>query len=166
MFVKFYYNPVEIGVDDETGLPVFEDQVFIIINRDTTHTMNRKAKEEDFGTFPEHYKAFQNAHQDYMSVKGFPLEMWAALRPAQVHTLKAHGITTVEVLARSEASKMPGDYAPLVKLAKQFIQISKDTSASATRINDLTSQLEDVVEENKTLRAEVGRLKEALTAKV
>ena len=156
MFVKFYYKAVEVGTDED-GVPLFVDEVWVTINRDMTHTMDRKATEEHFEKFKELYDAFLRETADYENLEGYPLEQWAALRPSEVMNFKARGFRTVQDVAKANMSKMPPEYKVLVKRARQFIELAgagKGLTEKAAALEAENEQLrEDLADRQKTIAA-------------
>lgn len=151
MFVKFYYKAVERG-EGPDGLPLYTDEVWVTISRDMTHTMDRKADEEHFSKFRELYDAFLKATADYEKLEGYPLEMWAALKPSEIEMFKIRGYRTVQDLIKADMRKMPPDFKVLVKRARDFVELA---GAGA----GLTEKAEKLATDNELLREEVNDLK-------
>ena len=159
MLVKFYFRPVKTGTGED-GLPLYEDQVWVKINRDMTHSVDRQAKEEDFSRFRELYDSFKRETADYSELEGFPLEMWSALRPAEVANLKSRNFRTVQDLAKTKGTvlqSMPGDYKELVARSKKFI-------ALAGMGTGLTKEAERISSENELLKEDLAAAKKHIKA--
>lgn len=160
MFVKFYNRPVATR-KDENGLPFYENQVFVIIARDATNQVERRADEEDFDRFPETYAAFLKATRRDEKHEGLILEMWPLVTPADVENLKVHGFHTVQQLAkvnRSDQAKMPPHIGVLVTSAKNYVKVAGEVAKTAERVEELSR-------ENANLREELGIVKAQLAAK-
>lgn len=160
MMVRFYYAPVKSG-EDETGVPVYYDKVFVTINVDSTNTVERPARESDFERFPEQYDYFLKTSVGYEPIEGkVPLEMWPMCGPADVANLKARGIRTVEDLAAASSDlvkRMPPSVAALVGSAKNYMAI-------AGKVNKNSEFADKLIEENKSLKEEIGILKAEVAA--
>lgn len=154
MFVKFYYKPTESGFGED-GLPLYEDRIWVIIARDSTHKMDRVAKDEDFKRFQPIYDAFVRENAEYSELEGFPLEMWSALKPSQVATLKAREIRTVQELAKSPPAKMPSEYRELKSLADKFIKLAGMGTGLTRKAEALAAELETAKEDLKAARERI-----------
>jgi hypothetical protein len=155
MMVRFYYAPVNTGID-ENGVPVYTDKVHVTINVDSTNTVERPARDTDIERFPDQYEHFMKASAAYEPIEGkVPLEMWPMCRPADIQNLKARGIRTVEDLAAAKADllkKMPPAVVSLVESAKNYL-------AMAGSVNQKSELADKLIQENKLLKEEVGLLK-------
>lgn len=160
MMVRFYYAPVSSG-EDENGVPVYTDAVFVTINVDATNTVERKARDTDFERFPDQYEYFKKSTAEYVPIEGqVPLEMWPMCSPADVANLKVRNIRTVEQLAKVSTdmlNRMPPAVAALVNSAKNYL-------AMAGSVNKKSEFADKIIEENKSLKEEVGILKAELAA--
>lgn len=159
MFVKFYHHPVEKGTGPD-GLPLFVDEVWVTISRDSTHTMNRRANEEHFTKFRGLYESFLKATEGYEELEGYPLEMWAALRPSQVESFKIRGIRTVQDLSsvsQANLKKMPPEFKEIQAKARRFVELAGAGSG-------LTSKADELSAENESLREELADTKKLLRA--
>jgi len=160
MFVKFYYAPAKSG-EDESGIPVYTDAVFVQITMDPTNTVDRKARDSDFERFPEQYEYFLKANAKYEPIENqVPLEMWAMCTPADVANLRARNIRTVEALAAVSADmikKMPPSVSSLVESAKNYLSM-------AGSVNKNSEKADRLIQENANLREEVGVLKAQIAA--
>jgi len=160
MFVTFYNRPVKKGLD-EAGLPFYQDQVFVIIARDHTNQVDREADQDDFDRFPETWASFQKANDKNTSHEGFLIEMWPMASPSDIANLKAHGFFTVQELAKvtkQAQSKMPPHISVLVNQARSYIAIAGDANKLSEKIDALTSERDALIEENRTLRAQLAAI--------
>lgn len=153
--VRFYYSPVKTG-QDENGVPVYSDVVFVQITMDPTNTVDRKAKESDFERFPDQYNYFLKSTAAYEPIEGkVPLEMWPMATPADVANLKARNIRTVEDLAAASGDlikRMPPSVVTLVQSARNYLSM-------AGSVNKDSKQADKLINENAMLREEVALLK-------
>lgn len=160
MMVRFYYAPVSAG-EDENGVPVYDDAVFVTINVDATNTVERKARDTDFERFPDQYEYFKKSTAAYEPIEGqVPLEMWSMCTPADVANLKARNIRTVEQLAKVSSdmlNRMPPAAAALVTSAKNYL-------AMAGSVNKNSKFADDLIETNKHLKEEVSILRAEIAA--
>lgn len=151
MLAKFFYHPVQKSTD-ESGLPHYEDVVYVTINRDATHSMTRAATEEDMERFAPFYSAFVKATAPYEKLEGFPLEMWPVASPSDVANLKIRGIRTVQELAKMPSTGLPPHAVELSRKAKNFIKM-------AGASNKMTEEAEKILAENEQLKESVSFLK-------
>jgi len=155
MMVRFYYSPVKTG-QDENGVPVYSDVVFVQITMDPTNTVDRKAKESDYERFPDQYNYFLKSTAKYEPIENkVPLEMWPMATPSDVANLKARGVRTVEDLAASSADlvkRMPPSVVALVTSARNYL-------AMAGSVNQNSEKADKLINENAMLREEIGMLK-------
>lgn len=160
MMVRFYYSPVKSG-DDEHGVPVYTDEVFVTINVDATNTVERKARDNDYERFPDQYAYFLKSTAAYEPIENqVPLEMWAMCSPADVANFKARGVRTVEQLAAVKndlRSRMPPSVSALVTSAQNYL-------AMVGSVNKDSKRADDLINENATLKEEVGLLRAELKA--
>ena len=164
MLAKFQYVATENG-KGEDGLPFYKDTIFVTITRDATHTVTRVAKEEDFARFAPHLAAFEKQNKGYKELEGFPLEMWSALRPSEVATLKMRDIRTVQELANAPKSIikiMPSEYVELVHEAKRFIELAGMGSGLTEKANELAFNNEALKEELANAQRQIKLLTEKL----
>ena len=162
MMVRFYYAPVKAG-DDEHGIPVYNDVVFVTINVDATNTVERKARDTDYERFPDQYAYFLKSTAAYEPIQNqVPLEMWAMCSPADVANLKARGIRTVEDLAAVKnelRSRMPPSVAALVTSAQNYLSMAGSVNKDSKRADTLISENANLREEVELLRAEIKALR-------
>lgn len=162
MLVRFYYAP-EISGEDENGVPVYSDVVFVIINVDATNTVERKARDADYERFPEQYEYFKKSTADYEPIEGqVPLEMWPMCKPSDVANLKARGVRTVEQLSKAGPDlikRMPPAVAALVESAKNYLAMAGSVNKGSERADALISENAALKEEVALLRAEVRSLR-------
>ncbi len=160
MLVKFFWNPIQRGVDEE-GIPNYVDVPFVTIARDITNTVVREADEEDFERFPDEWKYFQKSTAKYEPLEsGLPLEMWPVASPAEVENLKARGFRTVQDVAKMSADQQhraPAFIGSLVINAKNYMKIAGEANLA-------TQAMTNLLDENKTLRDELGLARGELTA--
>ena len=161
MLAKFYLRPVSKTVDD-TGLPLYKDEVFVIIKRDSTHTVERLAEPADFTRFHLEYAHFLKSIEKMdESDGGVPLELWPVATPADVLNLKARGIKTVQQLAKVNSkvlSIMPGPVKVLVDQAKRYMEIAGAANALTKKADDLAAEIEDLTEQVRSLKAQNAKL--------
>lgn len=160
MMVRFYYAP-ELSGEDENGVPVYSDVVFVTINVDATNTVERKARETDFERFPEQYDYFMKSTAAYEPIENqVPLEMWPMCRPSDVANLKVRGIRSVEQLAKASpdlVKRMPPAVAALITSAKNYLSM-------AGSVNKASERADALINENATLKEEVGILRAEIKA--
>jgi predicted RNase H-like nuclease (RuvC/YqgF family) len=156
MFVQFYDRAIQTKVD-EAGLPFYENQLYVIIARDSTNQVDRKADQNDIDRFPDHYAAYARSHEKIQTAEGLIVEMWPLVNSADVANLKSHGYHTVQQLARVDAktkSSMPSHIAVLVEQAKNYVKVAGDTNKIAERIEELSRENQELREEIAILRSQ------------
>jgi hypothetical protein len=162
MMVRFYYAPVKSG-EDENGVPVYADKVFVTINVDSTNTVERPARDSDFERFPDQYEYFKKSTAAYEPIEGqVPLEMWPMCTPADVANLKVRDIRTVEQLAKvgpDMLKRMPPAVAALVTSAKNYLSMAGSVNKASERADAIISENANLKEEVGILRAEVAALR-------
>ena len=100
--VRFYWRPVELGAQSQAqGRPIYEKRVYveIIAPSDTTtkSIVDREASDDDKRRFGRQYESFQRGEE--RAQIGTPLESWPLLDVAQIATMKALNIYSVDQLA-------------------------------------------------------------------
>lgn len=162
MMVLFYYRAMETG-KDETGIPIYDDRVFIQVTMDPTTTVDRPADEDDFQRFPDHYAHFLKSTAAYIPIEGqVPLEMWPIATPADVASLKARDVRSVQQLAKvtpTQSKSWPSHILALVEHAKSYMSVAGGAADTAKEVSTLRSTLADLNEEVSMLRAENKMLK-------
>lgn len=165
MLAQFYWNPVQHGLDDQ-GIPVYEDRIFVKITRDSTHTVNREAEDEDYERFPGELKFFEKATAKYEPIKDcLPLEFWPVASPADVMNLKGHGIRSVQELAKKDPAKMPAAFADLSAFAKNYMKFAGDVAKITTRLSELTEENNQLKQDLRNARGETEALRRAINSK-
>jgi hypothetical protein len=167
MLVRFYFRAVESGTD-ESGIPVYSDVPFVQITMDSSTTVDRRAKDNDFERFPDQYAFFLKTEEHYEPIENkVPLEMWPVCKPADVKSLAARGIRTVEDLAAASADKvkmMPPSVAVLVKSAKNYLSMAGGATKLTKKMDDLEAQNAELREEVSLLRMQLKAAKEKADA--
>ena len=160
MFVQFYFKPVERGNSDD-GLPFYEDQVYIKITRDATHSVERKANEDDYERFEELHKKFLKATSGHKTVEGYPLHLWSVLTPAQIQNFNARDIYTVQELAdlsETKLKKMPREVSTLRDQAVLFVELAGAGEGLTKKAKALKAENTELLDQVNTLKARVTSL--------
>lgn len=100
VYAEFYTEAVYSEFKSaEQGIPIHEDKVFIRIRQpgDRLNIVERPAKDADKQRFPMQWARFEQ--NEKQATEGTPLEQWPAMTPAQIATLKAMGIFSVQQMA-------------------------------------------------------------------
>ena len=163
MFIRFYLQPVESGTSEDDGLPLYRDVEFITINRDATHTVSREVSDEDRKMFRELYEPFRDYATKQEKVEGFPIEEWAALRPAEVQNIRLRGIRTVQQLAAKAGDQNPlmaeyGKRAQLFMALNKGAEAAKKFEALNQELEMLRGDLKEAQNENAILRSKLKEL--------
>jgi hypothetical protein len=149
MLAIFQYQPVRHG-EDENGIPLYKNEVFVTITRDITNTVERKMKPEDCKRFPAQWEFFQNQCKGGEGdVEGLMIEMWPPATPADVLNLKGNAIYTLQDLVGREKKTLPTEFAELQDRAKKYLSINGDT---AKLLNELAEAKADLEVRNETIK--------------
>lgn len=155
LYVEFSMEAEHQGFESEQqGRPIFKDVPFITIHfaGDSTKRVVRPVKDEDKERFARQWQQFEN--QQEQTVSGTPLEQWAMLTKADVASLKAIKIMSVEQLAGVNDSNLATlglGGRTLRDKAVKWLETAKDGAA-----------LSAVFAENETLKADLAAIKQQL----
>lgn len=103
--------------------------------------------------YPAEYKAFRDGME--MAPKGWPLEMWPVLNPAQVHHLKSLNIFTVEHIAQLADAHL--HRIPMGRTLKNQAQ-------AALRAKEESDGVESQRQQNELLKGSLAQMEDALAA--
>lgn len=123
---RFYDRAVKSDTLDKNGLPVFDNVCYVEIRfkDNSAEIFDQPATEDKIKRFPAEYARYQLARKQIS--EGKPLEQFAFLTAAEIETLKARGIFTVEALAALSGEKAGElDVEKERDLAVKFIELAK-----------------------------------------
>ena len=152
---KFYKNAVLHGFKSkEEGRPVYIDQdwIHITVAGMDKDIIERKATEQDKERFAREWELYQKGQEQ--AKVGTPLEMWPAMTPGRVATLKGLNILTVEdmaTLSDTGCQKVGMGAYELRSAAQKYLNAAAQSSAAMA--------VEKLEEENANLKAEVADLR-------
>lgn len=165
LIVTFSKEPVHLTFKSEQeGKPVYEDRDFVsIVCPGAKSDMKRQVKmvsdergPSDLERFPRQWQAYQNQHAEVHD--GMPLEMWAPLGKAQVLTLKAGRIFTVEQLSSLPDSSLGS--IPIMDVRKYRDMALKylEQAAGGAPISKLTRENEDLRQQMAIMSEQIAAL--------
>lgn len=163
-FAKFEDGWEQDGVS-KSGMPTFKPRLYIKLSKPPYLEVRREAEEEDLELYSEPYKLYQKqkAGRDVDQIDGYPLALWPALSKAEFEQLIAHGITSVEQLAKiadrkgAVAAKVPEAILQLAQRAKRMVDLQKNGGQFEAVIEQLRA-------ENATLQEELREARQALSS--
>jgi hypothetical protein len=125
------------------GRQVFDDVDWINIKipGDRTSEVSRKVREEDKDRFEFQWNNYLNREES--KINGVPLDMLPGITPAQVATLKALQIQTVEQLSglHEQAIKKVTEGRELVKRAEKFLKGDHYAKELEKKVNELEEKI-------------------------
>jgi hypothetical protein len=151
-FARFQDGWEQDGVDEKTGMPRFRPQLYIRFTRPPYQDNKREATDDDIDAHPEEYKLYLKLKggREIDKIEGFPLALWPALAPSEFDQLVAHGILTVEQLAKMadrKTSKVPEAFMALAARAKRMVEMQKDTGRYEAVIEQLRQERDQLKEQ-------------------
>lgn len=162
LFVKFYNGWEQDGVSKD-GLPLYREQLMIVLSKPPLLRLERPATADDIENYPDPYRLFEKVDKGRKTVEGYPLSMWPACSAADVETLAGREVYTVEQLAKlggrfAKDDGMPAQIKELADRAKQLIDMQKSGAKFEIVITDMKGQIaalqEQVEEASKTIAAQ------------
>lgn len=169
--VKFHMGYVENGIGRD-GLPLYEAQLLITLDRPPLLRLERAATEDDIESYPGPYSVFQKQQAAIdQSEDGYPLVMWPACTAPLFMMLSARGISTVEGLAKlagrgGKEDTMPAELRELAQRAVKMISMQKDVGQFEAIIREkdgeleaLKEQIEEALKTITTQKAIIDKLK-------
>jgi hypothetical protein len=153
-FARFEDGWEQDGVSKD-GMPKFRSALIIRLSKPPYLEVRREAGDYDIEQYPEPYKLYQKlrAGRDIDKAEGYPLALWPAITKAEFEQLIAHGILTVEQLAKiadrkgAVASKVPEPIMQLAQRAKRMIELQKTQGRYEVIINELTAERDQLTEQ-------------------
>ena len=154
LFVEFYDEAVKQEYKSKTaGHPIFKKEPFIrIVSPGGYQEICRKIVDADKIRFPEHWAAYVRGAK--MPVQGMPVEQWAQLDVAQVKTLKANDVHTVEQLSALSDTALQH-----LGVGYQHLRAQALNYVKATEENEFVAKL---TSENQELKERLGAIEKKL----
>lgn len=162
IFPRFFMGEKEIkSLSEEKGYPQFRDQemVEITIAGDNRTVVVKKVDDSHKQRWPEQYAAFKRGEEEPLN--GLPLKQCPLFTSAQVATMKALNIHTVEALAElndSAIGRLGMGARAWVAKAKAYIKEGEKT-AGVTKLAAENQLLRDEIEMLKLQIKELGSIK-------
>ena len=161
MNVDFYLDAVEDAeATTREGHPIYREVEKVRITGmrdafgsiDNTFTIDTIVGANHIHNFPDQYRAFKGSQRE--AAVGTPLKLWPALNVAQVKTLAAVGITTVEALAELDPKELRTRewLRPLHEKATSWLKSLTDNS----EVLRLKARIEELERENEALRFDLS----------
>ena len=156
---RFYTNAVE---DTEAtrlhGRPVFKNVPFVKVRvpDDPFTLIDHPASEADKRRWAREWDAYQHAEQK--TAEGVPIAAFPVLSPADLATLRAYGVQTVEQLAdlaEELVEKLGAGFMELRERARQFLQPASDTE------QELRAKVAELEKQVVNLKAQMNQAKPA-----
>jgi hypothetical protein len=152
--ITFYEGWADTGTISEDGFPVYVDTTMINIERPPLLKLQRVATREDMATYHDEYNSFLDIKKAKRNTgdEGYPLVYWPAATAAEVQTLAARQIGTVEKLAElANARDLPPQLLELARRAERMLDMQKNfgkyeaiLSEREAEIGVLKEQVKDV----------------------
>ena len=162
IFPRFYTEAVPNNFKSEKqGFPVFENRDFIEIHiaGDSKNIVVREVRESDKTRFPTQWAQYK-ANQEQVP-EGFPLEQWPQLNAAQVATLKAMKIRTVETLAELPDSSLQNigmGARELQKKARDFLSGQNSVAAVKKELEAEKAEKAEMQKMMQKMQAQIAEL--------
>jgi len=160
-FAKFEDGWEEDGVGKD-GMPLYKPRLMIVFSKPPYLQTKREAEEEDIEQYSEPYKLYLKlkAGREVDKTEGYPLALWAAISKSEFEQLVAHGILTVEQLAkvaeRKGGTKMPEPIMVLASRAKRMIALQKEQGRYEATIEQLREERDALAAELTELRVQLS----------
>jgi len=177
---RFYIKPVQNNFKSaQAGRAMFDDVEYIEITiaGDKTSRLDRKVTDVERARFPKQYERFKAGIT--ASHDGTSIEQWPQISRSQAEEMKHMGIHTVEALAElsdTAIQKLGMGYRSLSQRAKAFLDVANGTAdtskliaeneALQSNVNNLTNQVQQLVEQNTKMAARLEALESVRTEPV
>ena len=149
----------EVGKD---GMPAYQPRLMIRFSKPPYLDTKREAEDSDIEQYSEPYKHYLKlkAGRDIDKTEGYPLALWPAITKAEFEQLVAHGIITVEELAklvsRKGGTKSPDWIMALAGRANRMLALQREQGRYEAKIEQLTSERDAVAAELVELRTQLA----------
>lgn len=143
--VTIYDNAVEDkDASEKEGRPVFKNQTYIRKRINPREVYDQPVKSTDRDRYPDLFQKYDNGEQ--IELNGWAIEQWPRVSSAQVATLKARNVFTVEQLVGLDVSQVPRGYQELQRQAVEDLSVD-------TQMEDLKKRIEELENVNAKLAA-------------
>ena len=165
--VRFYIGWADTGAPGADGMPQYQQQTMIQLDRPPFLSVTRVATEEDIDDHPEPYRLFekeQKAKNLKPTENGFPLALWPVINEFHLKMFAAKDVYTVEQLAKLAKRKdMPPDFIELAERAAQMVSLMNSGGKHEATIRDLKGQVEALKEQVADALNTIATQKELMT---
>jgi hypothetical protein len=164
---RFYDKAVKTGRVDKAGFPVFEMKTYVEIRLkdNTTEIFDQPALADKIKRFPREYALYKLQRKQIE--KGTPLDQFAFLTAAELASLKARGIFTVEALSELSSEKAELlDISSAREKARRFRRFNaqnEEKSSFEQREKDLLAQVESLQKQVAVLKQKETHKKQTKT---
>lgn len=162
--VVFFEEAVENRFKSKLeGKQVWETQVFIkkFVPGNVDNPGARKATEVEIQKWHAEYETFEKKRT--MVSNGYPLEQWARLGKADVYTLKAANIFTLEELAELSEGQVSGLSVTGARTLQKEAREALEASTKIKETSDLLRREEELKQERDDLKSEIEKLRNQVT---
>ena len=161
--VRFYIGWADTGTPGADGMPQYEQQTMIQLDRPPFLSVSRVATEEDIDGYTDPYRLFekeQKAKNLKPTENGFPLALWPVINEFHLKMFAAKDIYTVEQLAKLAKRKdMPPDFIELAERAAQMVSLMNSGGKHEATIRELKGQVEALKEQVNEAQAVIASQK-------
>lgn len=160
VFLEIYERPVkDETASEKEGVPIFRGVTYIrkkVPNQRDIY--DQPVKSTDRERYPDLFRRHDSGEES--KIEGTPLEAWPALDSAQVATLKAASVHTVQQLANmpETGGGLPNAYRALKFKAAQWL------TGEGSEVSRLRGEVDKQADEIKARDEHIARLEERLTA--
>lgn len=164
-FARFFHQAVENKAESKKkGRPIYDNVEFIEITKpNDKHTKLVEPATDAYRTRFAHAYAHFKATQERPD-EGTPLRVVPIFTPADIATLAAMEITTLEKFAGLQTDDVPPEFRDLHREALRYLDAANDKGTLARKCAKLEEDLGIFRKENEDLKAELKQANAELKA--
>jgi len=151
VWVEFYERAVP-DPDADSDTPAYKKAIYVrkkIPN--SRNVVDQPMKAEDKLKYAELWRQFEAGEET--KIDGWLIEQWPRVDVAQVESLKARNIYTVEMLAEMSDANLPAGYRDLKNKAIRDLSAGARVDELAKRVDEAQKEIAELRAENEELRA-------------
>lgn len=156
--IRFWLDSVE-DMEDESDFKVYKDVEMVTLKPDKNTSINKKVDDDIKRRFPAQYEAWVKTLD--ISEEGMDLKLWPLATPADIKTLHALGIKTVEDLATTDID-IPSFLKSKQERAVNWLSAYAENGKSVEELTRLKKDNETLKKQNERLQADNDKLNAAL----